>query len=85
MSSVEMTKWLRGEVIPAMKYFTSKSTGSFAYDDPDLQEKIKKDPNFSYGLESFSVRNDVVSERGDSIYIINKPAIINEQGRIVPV
>ncbi len=83
MSSVEMMKWHQGEAIPIGKFFTSKSTGAFAYDDPNLEKKIKEDPNFSYGLESFSVRSDCVAERDVSIYITIRECVL-KNNKIIP-
>ena len=85
MSSVEMRHWQAGATIPVGKFFTTKATGSFAYDDPDLQKKIKENPEFSYGLEEFYARNDAVSERDSSIYITIKESKLDEKGRIVPL
>lgn len=83
MSTVEYQKWQHGQDIPEGKYFTSQATGDFAYDDSDLASKIENDPNFSYGLESFRVRSDCVSQRDSSIYITIKPCKL-DSGKIVP-
>ena len=84
MSTVEAGKWMAGEIIPENKFFTSKQTGAFAYDDPDLARKAKEDPNFSFGLESFSVRSDCVSETDESIFVTIKPCVMDQRRRIIP-
>lgn len=83
MSSIEYRKWAGGMTIPKNKYFTNKATADFAYDDPDLEKKIKEDPEFSYGLEQFSVRSDCVVERDSGIFITVQECRL-ESGKIVP-
>lgn len=85
MSSEELQKWSQGHVIPKNKYFTDKYTSSLAYDDPDLEKKKQKNPDFSYGIERFSVRNDCVVERDAHHFITVKECKMNENGKIVPI
>lgn len=81
MSTDEYAAWLSGAEIPVDKFFTSKPTGAFAYDDPNLESKAKQ--GISVGLERFKVRSDAVAETDANIYVTKVPAIL-QNGRIIP-